>query len=64
MSWGGKREGAGRKIGWRKPEGVRMQRQMKAYDDEWDLIRRFAKIVKHGNKQLAKKMLEIIETEN
>ena len=51
----------GRPIGWRKPEGVRTQRQMKAYDDEWLLIRRFAKEVKHGNKEKAKKLLEELE---
>ena len=43
----------GRPVGWRKEGGVRTQRQMKAYDDEWNLIRRFAYMVKHGDKQAA-----------
>ena len=51
----------GRPLGWRKEEGVRTQRQMKAYDDEWILIRRFAKQVKHGDKESCIKFLEKIE---
>ena len=27
----------GKPLGWRKPEGTRKQRQLRAYDDEWDL---------------------------
>lgn len=53
----------GRPIGWRKPEGVRTQRQMKAYDDEWELIRRFAFHVKHGDKQKCKKALETLDND-
>ena len=41
----------GRPVGWRKPEGTRQQRQMRAYSDEWQLIQQFAKIVKYGDKQ-------------
>ena len=48
---GGKREGAGRPVGWRKPEGVRKQRQLRAYDDEWELIQKFCHTLKHGDKQ-------------
>ncbi|MBR3747291.1 MAG: hypothetical protein IKP64_09705 [Selenomonadaceae bacterium] len=40
----------GRPTGWRKPEGTREQKQMRAYPDEWDLIQRFAKLVKYGDK--------------
>ena len=42
---------AGRPLGWRKPEGVRTQKQMRAYPEEWELIQRFAKLVKYGDKQ-------------
>lgn len=42
---------SGKRKGWRKPEGVRKQRQLRAYDDEWKLIQRFEKMVKHGDKQ-------------
>ena len=46
MALGGKREGSGRKLGYRKPEGVRKARNMRAYDDEWELIKQFSVIVK------------------
>lgn len=29
-----------------KPEGVRKQRQIRAYDDEWEIIRAFSQLVK------------------
>lgn len=48
----------GRPVGWRKAGGVRTQRQMKAYDDEWALIREFAHMVKHGNRQAAIEFLK------
>ncbi len=49
---GGKREGAGRKIGWRKGfSSIRPQHQIRAFPDEWEYIKRFAKIVKHGDKE-------------
>lgn len=49
---GGKREGAGRKVGWRKeyPE-QRPRRGLVAFDDEWALIKKFADQLKHGDKQ-------------
>lgn len=54
LNGGGKMEKQiGRPTGWRKPEGVRKQRQLRAYDDEWKLIQRFEKMVKHGDKQTA-----------
>ena len=47
--WGGKRPNqTGRP---KKEEGVRKQHQLRAYDDEWELIQAFAKMVKHGNKE-------------
>ena len=48
----------GRKKGWRKPEGTRAPRQMRAYPDEWELIQRFAKLVKYGDKDACKKFLD------
>ena len=51
----------GRKVGWRKPEGIRTQRQMKAYDEEWELIRRFAKEVKHGDIEKCKKFISALD---
>ena len=41
------------RLGYRKPEGTRKQRQLRAYDDEWEIINSFARIVKHGDKQSA-----------
>ena len=54
MSWGGKREGAGRKP---KSEGVREGHFLRAYEDEWALIKKFADEVKHGYKQKCKKFI-------
>ena len=48
----------GMPVGWKKPEGVRTMRSMKAYDDEWQLIKDFAAIVKKGDKQAAKDFVD------
>lgn len=48
----------GMPLGWRKPEGVRAQHQMRAYPDEWLLIQHFAKLVKYGDKEVCRKFLE------
>ena len=62
MSWGGKRENAGRKAGWRKGYSERRgHRSLAAFDDEWDLINRFAKLVKYGDKEKCKAALEKLE---
>ena len=54
MSWGGKREGAGRP----KKEGeVRKMRAMRATNHEWELIQKFAKIIKKGNLPQAESFL-------
>ena len=53
--------GRGRPLGWRKEEGVRTLHTVKAYDDEWELIKRFAKLLKHGDKELCKAALEKLE---
>lgn len=54
MGRGGKREGAGRP----KVEELRKQRQLRATDDEWELIRRFSRILKHKNPDACKKFLD------
>lgn len=58
-TWGGKREGSGRKS--TSPEGVpRKQHQLRASESEWEKIRIFANIVKK-NPELADKMLKLAE---
>lgn len=62
MSWGGKREGSGRKVGWRK--GFSEQRpshNIRAFDDEWELIKRFVKLVKRGDKDKIRQTLDELE---
>ncbi|WP_432643465.1 hypothetical protein [Acidaminococcus sp.] len=60
--WGGRRPGAGRPKGSTKDgSSVRPQHQLRAYDEEWDLIRRFARLVKHGNAQACKAALDQLE---
>lgn len=54
----------GRPVGWRKENGVRSIRTMKAYDDEWEIIRRLAKIIKHGDKEKIIKFLDEIEQDS
>ncbi len=47
QTWGGKRAGAGRPKGTTKDISVqRKQHQVRAFDDEWTLIKEFADIVK------------------
>ena len=47
----------GMPLGWKKPEGTRAQRQLRAYEDEWEMIQRFARIIKYGDKAAAAKFL-------
>jgi len=47
----------GKPLGWRKPEGIRKQRQLRAYDDEWRAIQQFAKLFKHGDRAACEKFL-------
>ena len=58
MNKKGKPRRGGMPKGWRKPEGVREQHQMRSYPDEWELIQRFAKIVKYGDKATCQKFLD------
>lgn len=61
--WGGRRPNqTGRPKGTTKAvHNVRPQHQLRAYDEEWDLIRRFARLVKHGNAQACKAALDQLE---
>ena len=64
MAWGGKREGAGRPVGWRKKNPrQRKPHTVAAFDEEWELINRFAKLVKYGDKDLCEKCLVKLEKE-
>ena len=53
---GGLRAGAGRKVGYRKPEGIRKNRTLKAYEDEWEIIKAFAKILKDDPERACRMM--------
>lgn len=62
MKWGGARKGAGRPKGTVKAESHRRKtRTVAAFDDEWDLINRFANIVKYGDKEKCEKFLSKME---
>ena len=51
-AWGGRRPNqTGRPKGTFKPEGQRKQHQLRAYDDEWELVKRFNKIVRTHKEQ-------------
>ena len=55
---GGMRPGAERPKGSVSPEGTRKQHQVRAFDDEWDLIYRFAKLIKSGKIKACKVAVE------
>ncbi len=55
MPRGGKREGAGRPL---VTGELRKKRQLRASQEEWELILRFDKVVKYGDKQACKKFLD------
>lgn len=57
--WGGRRPNqTGRP---KKAEGQRTQHQIRAYDDEWELIRRFAALVKHVDKSACEEAVRKLE---
>lgn len=58
--WGGKREGAGRPKG-KTAAGERKGRNIRAFDDEWELIKQFAKIVK-TDRQFAERLSKLIRS--
>ncbi len=49
--WGGARVGAGRP---KNANGVRKQHQVRAYDDEWELVRAFIKIMREDRERAEK----------
>ena len=51
----------GRPFGWRKPEGVRKQRQMRAYDDEWQLVKEFVKLLREHGVDETRKILDSVK---
>ena len=53
--WGGKREGAGRPL---KTGELRKMRGLRATVEEWELIQRFEKLIKYGDKEACKKFLD------
>ncbi|GEM_PF-543527 len=57
-NWGGRRENqTGRPKGTLKKEGTRKQRQLRAYDDEWELLKQFDKLLKYGDREACEKFL-------
>ena len=51
-TWGGKRTVGGRPVGRTKEVSVqRPQHQLRAFPDEWEMIREFARLVKHVSKE-------------
>lgn len=65
-NWGGARPGAGRPKGSKNVglEQPRKQRQLRAHDDEWELIKRFDKLIKKGHKEDCIKFLNEMKNES
>ena len=62
-TWGGKRPGSGRPVGTLKGYSeARPQHQMRATDEEWELIKRFGKLLKKGHKGACIAALELLES--
>lgn len=61
MPRGGARPGAGRPL---KEGEVRKMRGLRATDEEWNLIQRFEKILKYGDKDKAKQFVEVNSQDN
>ena len=55
---GGKRLGAGRPL---TAGEARKQRQTRATDDEWELLKRFDKLIKYGDRAACEKFLADME---
>mgnify|MGYP006988905497 FL=1 len=57
---GGVRPGAGRPKGSKKmtPSDARPQHQLRANPDEWKLIQAFARMVKHGQRDICEEFLK------
>ena len=48
-------------LGMAKARRDRKQRQLRAYDDEWDLLKKFDKLLKHGDREACEKFLAQME---
>ena len=58
MTKGGYREGSGRKM----QNSIRERKTLRAYDDEWDLIRRFSHILKYYDRDACEDFIHEQET--
>lgn len=61
MSRGGVRLGAGRPPKAADDKRPRPQHQIRAHADEWELIKRFSKMVKDGNLKEIETTLDVLE---
>lgn len=60
MPRGGAREGAGRKVGWRKGYSeARKQHQVRLHEDEWLIVKAFAELVKKDIDKAREKLEEL-----
>lgn len=57
MNKKGEERHGGKPKGWRKPEGVRAQHQVRAYDDEWEVIKDFVKVLRKVGVKRAKELI-------
>lgn len=58
---GGARPGAGRPRKGEAEKKQRPQHQVRAWADEWDIIKRFSKLVKSNGKNKCERMIEELE---
>ena len=60
MPRGGAREGAGRKVGWRKGYSeARQGYQIRLHEDEWEVVKVFANLVKQDINKGREKLKEL-----
>lgn len=57
LGWGGRREGSGRP----KQDAVRKMRSTRAYDDEWELAKRFLELMKKGHLEECRVFIKKLE---
>ena len=62
MPRGGAREGAGRKVGWRKGYSeARQGHQIRLHKDEWQVVKAFSALVKKDIDKARQKLEELQE---
>ncbi len=62
MPRGGVREGAGRKVGWRKGYSeARQGHQLRLHEDEWQVVKAFSTLVKKDIDKARQKLEELQE---